>query len=181
MEQRYLSGVVSMSYTHPNGMPQGIAIPFTNKLREILIGEIIAINGYQEHILNSNMEEINKAWHTIMGDEKKHYGIILNLLRKYDPVEYSMYLAHRSLRQGPVPPMQSYQPEYDRQIILNNVREDIKGELEAVILYEQEMPGLPYQDIRDALQSIINEEKGHTEHLTELLLKYDPDRYDGLD
>lgn len=33
--------------------------------------------------------------------------------------------------------MQTYKANYDKQIILNYVREDIKGELEAVILYEQ--------------------------------------------
>jgi len=66
-----------MSYTHPNGQPQGMSRQFTNKLREILIGEIIAINGYQSHIANSNIEEINYVWHSIMLDEKKHYGWIL--------------------------------------------------------------------------------------------------------
>lgn len=60
-----------MSYTHLNGQPQGVALQFTNILREILVAEIIAINGYQTHIANSNMEEVNKAWHSIMLDEKK--------------------------------------------------------------------------------------------------------------
>ena len=51
-----------MSYTHPNGQPQGTAQKFTDKLREILISEIIAINGYQTHIANSDISEINDAW-----------------------------------------------------------------------------------------------------------------------
>lgn len=59
-----------MSYTNPYGQPQGIAILNTNKLREILIAEIDAINGYADHIANSNMEDINAAWKSIMGDEK---------------------------------------------------------------------------------------------------------------
>jgi rubrerythrin len=37
------------------------------------------------------------------------------------------------------------------------------------------------QDIRTTLQLIINEEKGHAEHLTELVLKYDRDKYNSLD
>lgn len=170
-----------MSYTYPAGMPQGAARLFTNKMREILIAEIYAINGYQTHIANSNMEDINAAWHSIMDDEKKHYGMMLELLRKYDPIEYKSYLAHKSDRLGPKSPMQTYKPEYDRQIILNNLRDDIKGELEAVILYEEELPEFRYSDIRMSLRTIINEEKGHTEHLTELALKYDPDPYNGLD
>ncbi len=59
-----------MSYTNPHGQPQGVVKFVTNELREILIGEIIAINGYAEHIANSNMEDINAAWKSIMGDEK---------------------------------------------------------------------------------------------------------------
>lgn len=169
-----------MSYTNPNGQPQGIAILVTNKLREILIAEIDAINGYADHIANSNMEDINAAWKSIMGDEKKHYGMILLLLRKYDPAQYHAYKGHINDKLGPKTPMQTYTPDYNRQIILNNVREDIKGEFEAVILYEQEFANIPYNDIRSALFSIINEEKGHAEHLTQLLLKYDTDKYNGL-
>lgn len=169
-----------MSYTNPKGQPQGIAILDTNKLREILIGEIDAINGYADHIANSNMEDINEAWKSIMGDEKKHYGLILSLLRKYDQMQYQAYREHINILSGPKSPMQTYTPNYDKQLILNNVREDIKGELEAVLLYEQHLASIPYTDIRNVLYSIINEEKGHAEHLTQLLLKYDPDNYNGL-
>ena len=51
--------------------------------------------------------------------------------------------------------MKKYIPNYDIQIILNNVREDIKGELEAVILYEQQLSILSYHDVRAVLYSII--------------------------
>jgi rubrerythrin len=170
-----------MSYTYPVGQPQGIAEIFTNKLREILLGEIYAINGYSVHIANSNMADINAAWKSIMGDEKKHYGMILTLLRKYDPAQYQAHIDHINDKLGPKSPMQSYTPDYNSQIILDNIREDIKGEFEAVILYEQLLNVLPSEDMRNTLCSIINEEKGHSEHLTELLLKYDTDKYDGLD
>lgn len=170
-----------MSYTNPYGQPQGIAIFHTNKLREILIAEIVAINGYADHIANSNMEDINIVWEDIMRDEKKHYGMILSLLRKYDPQQYRAYKDHIGDKLGPKSPMQTYTPSYDKQIILNNVREDIKGELEAVILYEQHLASIPYDDVRYALYSIINEEKEHAEHLTQILLKYDTDKYNGLE
>ncbi|MFV3010875.1 ferritin family protein [Clostridium botulinum] len=169
-----------MSYTNPYGQPQGVAKLITNRLREILIGEIIAINGYAEHIANSNMEDINAAWKSIMEDEKKHYGLIISLLRKYDPAQYQGYKKHINDKSGPKSPMQTYTPSFNKQIILNNVREDIKGELEAVILYERHLQSIPYCDIRHVLRSIIDEEKGHAEHLTQLLLKYDTDKYNGL-
>jgi rubrerythrin len=169
-----------MSYTQPDGQPQGISRQFTNKLREILIAELIAINGYQSHIENSNIEEINGVWHSIMLDEKKHYGWILALLRKYDPDQYAQFLEFKNANPGARQPIKTYS-EPGNQMILNNIREDIKGELEAVILYEEELPLLPHNDIRKVLSSIIIEEKGHSEHLTRLLLKYDPDIYDSLD
>ncbi len=59
-----------MSYTNPYGQPQGLAKTVTNKLRGALIAEIIAMNGYTEHIANSDMEEINRVWHSIVDDEK---------------------------------------------------------------------------------------------------------------
>ena len=138
-----------------------------------MISEIIAINCYAEHIANSNMEEINDAWKCIMGDEKRHYGMFLTLLCKYDRDQYENYKADDALKCGPKGPMQAYTPQYDKQIILNNVRLDIKGELEAVILYEQEFVDITCEDIQHLFYLVSREEKGHLEYLTKLLLKYD--------
>jgi rubrerythrin len=115
-----------------------------------------------------------------MLDEKKHYGWILSLLRKYDPDQYRQFLEHRRDGAGAKEPLcLETQPDYF-YAVLNNIREDIKGELEAVVLYEAECSEFPHKDIRTILHAIIVEEKGHAEHLTELLLKYDPDEYDQL-
>ena len=115
-----------------------------------------------------------------MEDEKKHYDMIITLLRKYDPNQYKGYKEHTGDKSGPKSPMQTFKPDYDKQIILNNVREDIKGEFEAVILYEQLVSSIPIQEVRSVIYSIINDEKSHSEHLTQLLLKYDSDKYNGL-
>lgn len=166
-----------MSYTNPYGQPQGIADRITNKLRQIIVAEIIAINGYQNHILNSNMLDINEVWQHIMLDEKKHYSLAINLLRKYDKTELKYSIEMQNIPINSESPMQMYIPEYNKQIILNNLRSDIKGELEAVILYEEELSKFSQKDIRTTLQTIIDDEKEHTEHLTEVLYKYDPDPY----
>jgi rubrerythrin len=168
-----------VSYTELNGQPQGIPCFFIDKIREALIAEIVAINGYAKHIANSNTEAINKVWNGIMADEKEHYGMFLTLIHKYDPTQYQLYIKH-SQDIIPVTPMQPYKPEYDKQLILNNVREDAKGELEAVILYDQIWNEAPYQDIKDVFQYVINAEKEHVEHLTRVLLRYDTDKYDSL-
>lgn len=169
-----------MSYTVKDGQPQGHPYFFTNKIREALIGEIIAINGYAQHIADSDMEDINAVWKSIMQDEKNHYGMLLNLLRKYDSVQYQRYTVQRN--QPPIikTTMQSYKPNYDKQIILNNIRTDIKGEFEAVILYEQHLVEFYQQDIKRIFYLIASDEKEHAEHLTRVLLKYDTDKYDSL-
>ncbi|HCQ91397.1 MAG TPA: rubrerythrin, partial [Clostridium sp.] len=68
-------------------------------------------------------------------------------LRKYDPAQYRAYLDHIEDKTGAKSPMQIYKPNYDKQIILNNIREDIKGELEAIVLYEQHLAIIPYDDV----------------------------------
>lgn len=168
-----------MSYTNPEGQPQGYPYYFTNRLREAMIGEIVAMNGYAEHIANSNMQVVNEVWHHILKDEKEHYGKFITLLRKYDPTQYYEYLEHKK-DTFQAEQMQQYKPDFDKQIILNNIREDIKGELEAVILYEQIVMEMPFQDIREIFSSIIKAEKEHAEHLTKLLVGLDSDTYDGI-
>lgn len=166
-----------MSYTNPLGYPQGAAISVTNLLRQVIISEIVAINAYQSHILNSNIPEINEAWHHIMLDEKSHYAIAIDLLRKYDPVEYKYFSTPHEENACVKVPLQVYNASFEKQIILNNIRDDIKGELEAVILFEDNLTKIHEKDVRAALKGIINDEKEHTEHLTQILLKYDPDPY----
>ena len=250
-----------MSYTNPLGHPQGVPHKVTNLLRQVMIAELVAINGYQNHILTSNITVINEAWYHIMLDEKSHYIIALDLLRKYDSVEYKYFMTPHELNVGTdsmqnvlnlhntsntksgsntqgvsniqnisntksgtnaqnasniqnisntkgvpntpnasnvqnAPNVHSGQGKhssgkkslalssqaeriaiYDKPLILNNVREDIKGELEAIILYEDEIAEIQQKDIRIALQKIIDDEKEHTEHLTQVLLHFDPDPY----
>ncbi len=219
-----------MSYTNPHGHPQGLPEKVTNLLRQVIIAEIVAINGYQRHILTSNIPAVNEAWYHIMLDEKSHYIIALDLLRKYDPVEYKFFMtpheinlgleavqnsvnisktqnsqfvsstpnssntqnhpystpnlqntnsssSHGSGRKSAASSQQNRMVTYDKLLILNNVRDDIKGELEAVILYEDEISHIQQKDIRHALQKIIDDEKEHTEHLTQVLFAFDPDPY----
>lgn len=165
-----------MSYTNPHGQSQGMTKKITSRLRQIIVAEIVAINSYQNHISNSNMSEINAVWHHIMLDEKRHFNMAINLLRRYDDIEFKYFIEKHELKTAKSA-MQPYRPAYDKQIILNNLRENIKGELEAVILYEEELAEFTQKDIRTTLQTIINDEKKHAEHLTEVLLKYDPDPY----
>ena len=53
-------------------------------LREDLIGELEAINQYQEHIDETDNEEIKKVLAHIKDDEKEHVAELTKIIRKLD-------------------------------------------------------------------------------------------------
>ena len=55
-----------------------------NNLREDLIGELDAINQYQEHIDETDNEEMKKVMTHVMNDEKEHVAELTKLLRELD-------------------------------------------------------------------------------------------------
>ncbi|WP_461205243.1 ferritin family protein [Clostridium sp. DL1XJH146] len=167
-----------MSYTTER-QPQGIPYFFTNKIREAMIGELVAINDYSIHISHSNIKELNEIWYHIMEDEKKHFGMLMQLLRKYDPVEYEKYkevASHVKLTGKGNLSLSEYNKS-DNTKLLNNIRSDIKGELEAIILYEQHIIEIPHPDIKKVFEKIVADEKEHTEELTLAILHYDKNSY----
>ena len=56
-------------------------------LREDLIGELEAINQYQDHIDLIDDEEAKHVWGHIINDEKEHVAELVKYLRKVDPKE----------------------------------------------------------------------------------------------
>ena len=56
-------------------------------LREDLIGELDAINQYQEHIDETDDEEIKKVLGHIRDDEKEHFAELTKIIRKIDETQ----------------------------------------------------------------------------------------------
>lgn len=56
-------------------------------LREDLIGELGAINQYQEHIDEIDDEEVKKVLGHIRDDEKEHFAELTKLIRKLDQTQ----------------------------------------------------------------------------------------------
>ena len=56
-------------------------------LREDLIGELDAVNQYQEHIDETDDEEIKKVLTHIMDDEKEHFAELTKIIRKMDQTQ----------------------------------------------------------------------------------------------
>ena len=58
-----------------------------NNLRQDLVGELEAINQYQEHIDEIDDEEIKKILIHIMNDEKEHFAELTKIIRKIDATQ----------------------------------------------------------------------------------------------
>ncbi len=56
-------------------------------LREDLVGELQAINQYQEHIDIIDNEEIKKVLGHIRDDEKEHFAELVKIIRKLDDTQ----------------------------------------------------------------------------------------------
>ena len=56
-------------------------------LREDLIGELGAINQYQEHIDDINDDEAKKVLSHIRDDEKEHVAELIKVIRKLDATQ----------------------------------------------------------------------------------------------
>ena len=60
---------------------------YLKNLREDLIGELGAINQYQEHIDETDNEEIEKVLSHIRDDEKEHVAELTKIIRKLDKTQ----------------------------------------------------------------------------------------------
>lgn len=60
-------------------------------LREDLIGELQAINQYQEHIDSMDDEEVIKVLEHLRDEEKEHVAELTKLIRKLDPIQAEMF------------------------------------------------------------------------------------------
>ena len=56
-------------------------------LREDLIGELQAINQYQEHILDLENDEATTTLEHIVEEEKEHVAELLRLIQNLDPAQ----------------------------------------------------------------------------------------------
>ncbi|WP_454053174.1 ferritin family protein [Clostridium sp. Marseille-Q7071] len=168
-----------MSYTtirHPEGM----VYSYDNLLRQAMIAELVAINDYSEILAYSDIKELNNILEHILEEEKEHYGKLLNLLRKVDEEQYYMY--RRVLNENESKCLEPLRIDYgmekkDGRFILDKLREEIKGELEAIVLYEDQLRKIPDPEGRTIIYEIIMDEKEHVEELTQALLRLDKHKY----
>ena len=77
-----------MSHSFEENYEEQLAIQDDlDMLREDLIGELQAINQYQEHILDLENEEAVNTLEHIVEEEKEHVAELLRLIQNLDPVQ----------------------------------------------------------------------------------------------
>lgn len=168
-----------MSYTTIR-QPEGMVHSYDNLLRQAMIAELVAINDYSEILAYSDIKDLNNILEHILEEEKEHYGKFLNLLREVDEEQYYMY--RRILNKNESKYLEPLRIDHgmekkDGRFILDKLREEIKGELEAIVLYEDQLRKIPDPEGRNIMYEIIMDEKEHVEELTQALLRLDKHKY----
>lgn len=169
-----------MSYT-TNKQPQGIPLDLSDILREALIAEIVAIDGYEFAIANTDNKEVVEIFHHILEDEKRHYGMFLEFLRRVDKEQMEMFKEaqeHVTLTQPKEGKNDGKSSKYkEKGDLLTFIRENIKGELEAIVLYDQHEAQIKDEEGKKIFRSVIRDEKEHVEELTKAMIILDKDKY----
>ena len=169
-----------MSYT-TNRQPQGILKNIETFFREGLIAEIVAINDYSYFISLTDNKEVKDIFHHIMEEEKRHYGLFLQALRRVDKeqaaakVEVDEHLEISSKEK-----YKEFNSKGSKNNLLIHIRDAIKGELEAIVLYEFFIENLENEKAIELIKEIIKDEKEHVEELTKVLTLLDKDKYDDI-
>lgn len=168
-----------MSYT-TNRQPQGISKNIKTLLREGMIAEIVAINDYSYFIGNTINKELRELFHHIMEDEKRHYGLFLQALRGLDEEEKELeYEAkeHVDISSKYKVKSDMTKDKNAKDNILEFIRDAIKGELEAIILYDSLVEMMKDEYVKNIINEITKDEKEHVEELTRALVILDMETY----
>ncbi|WP_315080466.1 ferritin family protein [uncultured Clostridium sp.] len=169
-----------MSYT-TNRQPQGILKNIETFFREGMIAELVAINDYSSFISLTDNKEVNDIFHHIMEEEKKHYGLFLQALRSVDKEQAELKAkVDEQLDISSKEKYKEYIGKGSKHNLLSYIRDAIKGELEAIILYEYFIENLENEKAIELIKEIIKEEKEHIEELTKALVILDKDKYNNL-
>jgi len=170
-----------MSYTTQR-QPEGATKSVEGFLREGLIAEIVAINDYNYFIESTDNKELKELFHEIMGDEKRHYAMFLEALKSIDEEEKELGMeAEKHIKISAKGKYSDYTNKSNKNIsLLVNIRDAIKGELEAILLYEHFIINLSDNIINRIIKEIIKDEKEHVEELTRALVILDKDKYSNI-
>lgn len=167
-----------MSYT-TDRQPQGNIKKLESFLREGMIAELVAINDYTIFINSVSNEQVKELFTSIIKEEKEHYGMFLEILRLIDSEEKA--LSENAKQKVKICTKKKLYPsKISDDDIISLIRDAIKGELEAIILYQDIASRFNNEKIVSIINKIIYGEKDHVEKLTRALTLLDIDSYGNL-
>ncbi len=158
-----------MSYT-TEGMPQGMPISSKGFIRDALIGELNAINSYQRSIAYADIPELKKILLELMKDEIHHFHLLTDYLNKIDKEQAEMFQKYKpqdfpiDFKQNPLDV--KFQPTTN---IASQLRMNIKGELEAILSYDEIESKLKDPQGKALIHAITNDEKQHIAELDAMI------------
>ncbi len=158
-----------MSYT-TEGMPQGKPISSKGLIRDALIGELNAINSYQTTLEYSNIPRLNTFIYEIMNDEIHHYHLLTEYLNKLDKEQAELFKEIQKKDYSisfTLNPLEIKSPTQHN--ILSQLRKNIKGELEAILSYDEIENALKDATGKALIHSITKDEKEHIAELDKLV------------
>lgn len=158
-----------MSYS-TDRFPQGVPISQCGLIREALIAETVAINSYQTSLAYSDIPKLNAFLLELMGDEIHHYNLLTRYLNTIDK-EQAMFFKeiqkqdfNVDFKQNPLD--SKTQTTYS---ILSQLRNNLKGEFEAIILYDELESKLKDIHGKALIHAIAKDEKEHVSELDTII------------
>lgn len=147
-------------------------------LMEGMISEITAVNDYSYSLSLTENKEIKDMLYHIMKEEKKHCGSFLKALQKTDKEFFSAYEhADKQLKNTSKISYNEYSGGKENKLLLTSIRNAIKDELEAIILYTNFLENVKSNELFKVIKVISINKKEHIEKLTRLLNLIDSDSY----
>lgn len=138
-------------------------------IRNAIIGELGAINQYEYHMADSDVEEVNAIWQKITEDEIMHYRILSDILRRYDEGQCKMYKdIQKEYKDLDKIYIKKYRVE-GTDDIASHLRDDIQGENKAIMMYEEILCNIRNKEVSDKIRYIMVDEKEHFEMLNKAL------------
>lgn len=147
-------------------------------LMEGMISEITAVNDYSYSLTLTENKEIKDILYHIMKENKKHYGAFLKALQSTDKEfsSTSQDIDNQTKNDSKIS-HNEYLGSKESKLLLTSIRNAIKDELEAIILYTNFLDNVKSNELFKIIKVISLNKKEHIEKLTKLLNLIDSDSY----
>jgi rubrerythrin len=147
-------------------------------LIEGMISEITAVNDYSYSLTLTENKEIKDILYRIMKENKKHYGAFLKALQSTDKEfsSTSQDIDNQTKNNSKIS-YNEYLGSKESKLLLTSIRNAIKDELEAIILYTNFLDNVKSNELFKIIKVISLNKKEHIEKLTKLLNLIDSDSY----